>query len=232
MRTMGLMELWKYGVRSFLQKSGTILYFPFCVDSFVIGFAIIEIPSVLISKKKAGLHIVWLVSWLSEQSWSSRGLEGRCGLSILWWKLTLCPEWKRAIWWPLERRLSNPFVCFHSTELATGHWISEVTHGRFQIHRIKRKWEEGVAMQWRCEVGSKVITATGRGVHLYLISVKHVMLPLIDPMVDGICICMWVHYFPYKSYVSSNTWLYVSLSLLADDYTNNIFYDGIPCILR
>jgi hypothetical protein len=52
MRTMGLMELWKYGVRSFLQKSGTILYFPFIVDLFVIGFAIVEIPSVVISKKK------------------------------------------------------------------------------------------------------------------------------------------------------------------------------------
>jgi hypothetical protein len=49
---MGLMELWKYGVRSFLQKSGTILYFPFFVDSFVIGFAIVEIPSIVISKKK------------------------------------------------------------------------------------------------------------------------------------------------------------------------------------
>jgi hypothetical protein len=42
MRTMGFMVLWKYSVRSFLQKSGTILYFPFFVESFVIGFAIVE----------------------------------------------------------------------------------------------------------------------------------------------------------------------------------------------
>jgi hypothetical protein len=42
------MDLWKYGVRSFLQNSETILYFPFFVDSFVIGFAIVEIPSVVI----------------------------------------------------------------------------------------------------------------------------------------------------------------------------------------
>jgi hypothetical protein len=42
------MELWKYGVRSFLQKSETILYFHFLLDSFVIGFAIVEIPSVVI----------------------------------------------------------------------------------------------------------------------------------------------------------------------------------------
>jgi hypothetical protein len=48
MRTMGLMVLWMYGVRSFLQKSGIILYFPFFIESFVIGFAIIEMPSVVI----------------------------------------------------------------------------------------------------------------------------------------------------------------------------------------
>jgi hypothetical protein len=48
MRTMGLMVLWKYGVRSFLQKYGIILYFPFFVESFVIGFAIVKIPSVVI----------------------------------------------------------------------------------------------------------------------------------------------------------------------------------------
>jgi hypothetical protein len=41
MRTMGLMVLWKYDVRSFLQKSENIL-------SFIIGFAIVEIPSVVI----------------------------------------------------------------------------------------------------------------------------------------------------------------------------------------
>jgi hypothetical protein len=49
---MGLMVLWKYGVRSFLQKYGIILYFPFFVESFVIGFVIVEMPSVVISKKK------------------------------------------------------------------------------------------------------------------------------------------------------------------------------------
>jgi hypothetical protein len=48
MMTMGLMVIWKYGVRPFLQKSGIILYFPFFVKSFVIGFAIVEIPSVVI----------------------------------------------------------------------------------------------------------------------------------------------------------------------------------------
>jgi hypothetical protein len=44
----GLDDAFKYGVRSFLQKCGTILYFPFFVESFVIGFAIVEIPSVVI----------------------------------------------------------------------------------------------------------------------------------------------------------------------------------------
>jgi hypothetical protein len=48
---MDLMELWKYGVRSFLQKSGIILYFSFFMDSFVIGFAIVEIHQLLSQKK-------------------------------------------------------------------------------------------------------------------------------------------------------------------------------------
>jgi hypothetical protein len=33
------------------EKSGTILYFPFFMKSFVIGFAIVEISSVVIKKK-------------------------------------------------------------------------------------------------------------------------------------------------------------------------------------
>ena len=57
MRTMVLIACWKYGVRSFLQKSGTILYFLFFVESFVIGFAIVEIPSVVISKKRKELTL-------------------------------------------------------------------------------------------------------------------------------------------------------------------------------
>jgi hypothetical protein len=47
MRTMGLMVLWKYDVRSFLQKYVIILYFSFFMESFVI----IKIPSVVILKK-------------------------------------------------------------------------------------------------------------------------------------------------------------------------------------
>jgi hypothetical protein len=48
MRTMGLIAIWKYD----LWSSGSILYFPFFVESFVIGFVIVEIPSVVISKKE------------------------------------------------------------------------------------------------------------------------------------------------------------------------------------
>jgi hypothetical protein len=46
----GLDGVLEVGVRSFLQKFGIILYF-FFVESVVIGFAIVEIPSVVIEKK-------------------------------------------------------------------------------------------------------------------------------------------------------------------------------------
>jgi hypothetical protein len=50
MRTIGLIAIWEYGVWS----SRSILYFPFFVESFVIGFATVEFHQ-LLSKKKVDL---------------------------------------------------------------------------------------------------------------------------------------------------------------------------------
>jgi hypothetical protein len=47
MRTTDLSVIWEYGVWS----SGSILYFPFFVESFVIGFAIVEFHQLLFQKK-------------------------------------------------------------------------------------------------------------------------------------------------------------------------------------
>jgi hypothetical protein len=48
MRTMDLSVIWEYGV----WFSGSILYFPFFMESFVIGFIIVEFHQLLSQKKK------------------------------------------------------------------------------------------------------------------------------------------------------------------------------------
>jgi hypothetical protein len=54
-----LIVVWKYGVRSFLQKSRIILYFPLFLESFVIGFVneLYQLLSKKSSTQGGTLHI-------------------------------------------------------------------------------------------------------------------------------------------------------------------------------
>jgi hypothetical protein len=58
MRTMDLSVIWEYGV----WFSGSILYFPFFMESFVIGFAIVEFHQLLSKKKRKQILIIRGVS--------------------------------------------------------------------------------------------------------------------------------------------------------------------------